>query len=351
MKLTSAPELKPFVTFVPNKIEPIHNWYYYKEGYSKKLVEAFLKEFDVKKGEIVLDPFCGVGTTPLACRQNNINSIGFDVSPLTVFVSDVKTRHYNLDDLEKYVRQALKWKFVKPKQIPQQKWLKKMFSPYVLEDIVFYKKKIFEIKDEKIRNFLMLGLIDAAMKCSYAYKDGAFVRVVKKGLPPLKKIFSYKIRKMLRDVREFNPESEPQIDIADCRVLPLKDKSVDYIISSPPYLNKIEYTKIYKTEYELFFHLPESNIRSFIGETEDAYFEDMRKCLKEMRRVCRKKAAIVIGGGCFPDHVVEVDVRLAEIAEEVGWKVEDIFVARNSWCTKKGNVKVGQIRESVIVLS
>ena len=156
---------------------------------------------------------------------------------------------------------------------------------------------------------------------------------------------------MLRDVREFNSELEPEIDIADCRKLPLKDKSVDYIITSPPYLNKIEYTKIYKTEYELFFNLPESKMIAFVEEGEDAYFEDIRKCLEEMKRVCKKKAAIVIGGGCFPDHVVEVDVKLAKIAEEVGWKVEDIFVARNSWCTKSRTVKIDKVRESVIVLS
>ncbi len=349
--MKKSPELKKLVTFIPNKKESIHNWYYYKEGFSKQFVELFLKQFDIQKDETVLDPFCGVGTTNLTCKQHGVNSVGFDVSPLCIFVSDVKTRHYNLEELEGYVRKALKWKFERPKKIPQQKWLKKMFSPYVLEDIVFYRKKIMEIKDEKIRNFLMLGLIDAAMKSSYAYKDGAFVRVVKRGLPPLKKVFHYKIRKMLRDVREFNPDVEPKVEIADCRDLPLKDKAVDYIITSPPYLNKIEYTKIYKTEYELFFQLPETKIRSFISETEDAYFEDMEKCLKEMRRVCRKRAAIVIGGGCFPDRVVEVDKKIAELAEQIGWKLENILVARTSWCTRARTIKVGQVRESILIFS
>ena len=88
---------------------------------------------DVQKNEIVLDPFTGVGTPPLTCKQNGIKAIGFDVSPLTAFVADVKTRHYNLDDLEKYVRVALKWKFEKPKSIPREKWLKKVIDLLKLE--------------------------------------------------------------------------------------------------------------------------------------------------------------------------------------------------------------------------
>ena len=77
----------------------------------------------------------------------------------------------------------------------------------------------------------------------------------------------------------------------------------------------------------------------------------MKKVLEEIKRVCKLKVAVVIGGGCFPDRVVEVDRSFARLAEQVGWKVDDILVARNSWCTKSRTIKVGQVRESVIILS
>ncbi|MBU3896830.1 MAG: site-specific DNA-methyltransferase [Nanoarchaeota archaeon] len=351
MNIKEAMELKELVTFIPNKHEPIHNWYYYKEGYSKAFVELMIKKFNIQKNHVVLDPFCGIGTTNLTCKQNGIKSIGFDVSPLCTFVSRVKTTDYDLEDLEKKVKQILGLKFEKPEYLPKDEWLRRSFNRYVLEDIMFYKKNIFQIDDGKAMHFLLLGLMDSAMSCSYAYKDGALVRIQKKHVPPLGKFFKYKMKKMLKDLEKTNvPNVETKIELGDARDLAVCDDGVDFIITSPPYLNKIEYTKIYRTEYALFFQQPKTQIRSFIEEGEDAYFRDMRKCLENFKRVCKGQMAIVIGGGCFPDHVTLVDEKIGEIAEDIGLKVKEILVARNSWCTKARTVKVGQIRESVVIL-
>ncbi len=58
-----------------------------------------------------------------------------------------------------------------------------------------------------IRNFLMLALVDSAIKASWAMKDGAVVKIDKKGKPPLKKYFKYKIKRMLKDLK--NTDLEP----------------------------------------------------------------------------------------------------------------------------------------------
>ncbi|MEM5804532.1 MAG: DNA methyltransferase [Candidatus Aenigmatarchaeota archaeon] len=356
MNLVEAPELRELVTFVPNKREPIHNWYYYKEGYSKGLVDFFLSRFAVPKGALVLDPFCGVGTTLLACKQAGVRSVGFDVSPLTVLVSRVKTRDYDMEKLDAAVKDALKWRFRKPESIPNEKWLRKAFSKWALEDIIFYRKKILELADEAERDFLSLALIDSAMKGSFAYKDGALVKIMKRPVAPVGKMFKYKIRRMLADLRK-NPMPDVQADVVmgDARRLDLADGSIDYVITSPPYLNKIEYTSIYRTEFSLFFDMPETKLRSYVGEGDDperAYFEDMAEVLGELFRVCRPGArlAVVIGGGCFPDRAVEVDSRLAELAEKSGFSVSDVLIARRSWCTRQKTVKVGLVRESAIVM-
>ncbi len=368
-KLVETPQLKYLVTFVPNKNEPIHNWYWFKEGFSKQLVDIFLENFEIKKDNIILDPFIGVGTTCLACKQREIPSIGFDCSPLCVFVSKVKTADYNLTSLDKLVNSALKWKFQRPKEIVEQKYLRKIFSRYALEDIIFYKNKIAEVEDEQIRNFLLLALIDSATKASWAVKDGAFVRITKKATLPVGKLFKWKIRRMLRDLKVANlGPIETSVEIGDARKIALDNESVSAVISSPPYLNKIEYTKIYKMELSLFFNLPESQMRSYIGATKEsniemegfvelppaaqAYFSDMSLVLKELYRVCKlnSKLALVIGGGCFPQRVVESDIITASLARQIGFKVKKILVARKSWCTRARTIKVGQMRESVILL-
>lgn len=364
-------ELKDLVTFVPNKFEPVHNWYYYKEGFSRGLVDFFIRKFGIEKNSIILDPFCGVGTTLLACKQAGIRATGFDTSPLTVFVSQVKTADYNLKNLTEAVRAALKWKFARPRDIPTSPWLKRAFSKYALEDIIFYKGKILGVENPVERNFLSLGLMDAALRCSYIRKDGAVVKIRRGATAPVGKIFKYKIRRMLRDLREQKMQNtETRAEVGDARELPLENESVDFVVTSPPYLNKIEYTNIYKTEYELFFDLPATKLCSHIGdkireisdglEIEEiknlpiaqSYFSDMKKVLLELKRVCRPEAklAVVIGGGCFPDRAVLVDEILAKIAEQVGFSVREILIARNSWCTRNRTEKVGEIRESAVVM-
>ena len=76
MKVTPSPEFNKLVTFIPNKRTPIHNWYYYKEGYSRDLVQHFIEKWEINSNHKVLDPFCGVGTTLLTCKQIKIPSFG-----------------------------------------------------------------------------------------------------------------------------------------------------------------------------------------------------------------------------------------------------------------------------------
>jgi SAM-dependent methyltransferase len=364
VKFSQAPELGKLVTFLPNKKEPIHNWYLFKEGFSKQLVDIFLDKFSLSKESIVLDTFCGTGTTPLTCKQRGLKSISFDVSPFFVFVSRVKTRDYDLKELKKYISIASKWKFEKPEKTFKEKFIKKAFSKYILEDFVFYSSKIKEIDDKKIRDFLSLALIDCVMSSSYAFKDGAVVKIKKRNVPPLKKFFKYKIKKMLNDIKKTNIKPvETIIEKGDARVLKLEDDSVDCVITSPPYLNKSEYTNIFKIEETLLGISSEE--KPYIGLSDKdfdlypdflplakSYFNDMEKVLKEMYRVCNNNAklAVVIGGGCFPDRIIECDLVLAEIAERIGFNLKNILVTRDSWCTRARTIKVGKIRESVVLL-
>lgn len=364
-------ELKKLVTFVPNKKEPIHNWYHFKEGFSKELVEILLSKFELNNNCIVLDPFSGSGTTVLTCKQNGYRSVGFDVSPFFVFVSRVKTADYDLEKLKTEIAKVKDWKFEKPKKLPKERHITKVFPKYTLERLIFYKNKISQIKDDEIRDFLMLALIDSSMKSSWAVKDGAVVKIDKRGKAPLRKMFKYKIKRMVRDIERNKPENiQTRVEIGDARNVDLEDESIDAVITSPPYLNQIKYTKIYSIETSLFSDFPKTEMKSFLGERVQEnipdvgieknlptiayyYFDDMNRVLKELYRVCKNdaKIAIVIGGGCFPDRVVESDRITSELAEKIGFNVDEIVVARQSWCTRKRTIKVGKIRESVILLT
>jgi len=403
-KLVEKPDWGPLATFIPNKEEPVYNWIYYKEGFAKELVFRLAEMFSLKKGLMVgrrqedrrrqespsssmtpsvqvLDPFCGVGTTLLACKQLGLNSFGFDVHPVAVFSSKVKTRDYDTGIMRSEIKSLIKAKFIRPKKLPES-GIARFFPKHTLEDVVFFRDMIMQNHDSKVRDFLLLGLMNVAVKCSYAYKDGSVIKIRKKPVPPLRDMLRRQLFRMAKDLENLKTERcETFADFGDARSLPLESGSIDSVITSPPYLNKIEYTKVYEIEKELFLHNIQEmpSARSYIGlslskleqdssrlekaldyETvrtlpQEAlpYLMDMFQAIEEMYRVCRKGAriGIVVGNGCFPTGVVESDVILSRIAESLAFKVDKILVLNKRWCTKNRVEKVGITRESLLIWS
>jgi DNA modification methylase len=69
----------------------IHCWYNFVLGFSDKLVAAMMDRLAVEQDQLVLDPFCGTGTTLVESMKRGIVSVGIDASPFSCFVSRVKT--------------------------------------------------------------------------------------------------------------------------------------------------------------------------------------------------------------------------------------------------------------------
>ncbi len=69
----------------------VHDWYRIVLGFTDHLVADLLNEFDVKPGGMVLDPFCGTGTTLIECMKRQVRSVGIDANPSSVFAARVKT--------------------------------------------------------------------------------------------------------------------------------------------------------------------------------------------------------------------------------------------------------------------
>ncbi|NLE06487.1 MAG: site-specific DNA-methyltransferase, partial [Crenarchaeota archaeon] len=60
-----------------------------------QLVEVLARKF-FSKGETILDPFCGSGTTLVQANELGINSIGYDISKFNVLLTSVKTTKYEI---------------------------------------------------------------------------------------------------------------------------------------------------------------------------------------------------------------------------------------------------------------
>jgi len=372
MKTEERYDLGQLVTFKPNKSLPIYNWFHFREAFSRDFVMLMLDHFDIHEDNWVLDPFGGGGTTLLAARERGINAVGVDAHPVFAFVSHVKTQNYNLESLRELKKDFFSKKFEKPDSKGINPLLKKAFSRYALEDILFFSSEIKKIKDGIMRDFLVLALIVSAMKVSYAVKDGAVLRFFKRKHPPLRKVFKATVKKFIRHLKKIELKPcEIAVKQGDARKLDfLATGSFDAVITSPPYLNKSEYVKAFDVEGALLKEvIGIDSTKACLGtdlERSDAvfpdlklppiaktYFFDMKLCLAEMYRVLRKdgKAALVVGQGVFPDRIVESDILIAKLAESVGFNMKKRSIVNQRIATRERTVKIGVALESILLLT
>ena len=86
----------------------VHRLHPYKGKFIPQLVEYFLdkhtdefkKTTFFKKGDIVLDPFCGSGTTLVQANELGIHAIGIDISAFNALISNVKIEKHDLTELK-----------------------------------------------------------------------------------------------------------------------------------------------------------------------------------------------------------------------------------------------------------
>lgn len=94
----------------------VHRLHPYKGKFIPQLVEYFLddhiddykKEVYFRKGDIVLDPFCGSGTTLVQANELGIHAIGVDVSEFNAFISNAKIGKYDLQRIKRESDRILK---------------------------------------------------------------------------------------------------------------------------------------------------------------------------------------------------------------------------------------------------
>jgi SAM-dependent methyltransferase len=401
-RIVPRPDLRWLASFAGNRGEPVHRWFPYKEGFSRGLVEHLLDRFRLQAGATVLDPFCGVGTTPLVARLRGLQGLGLDLLPLAVFVARVKlrTRHdLSLRRLRSAVEELALATGAQPRsRFADIPLVRKAFDPGTARSILQLRDHIQAVADGRVRDFLTLALLATLEDLSQTRKDGLCVRMHRRDhLPGVRDAVRERARAMLADLEALRVPRKAlgrgRVRRADARALPLADSSVDAVITSPPYLNRYDYARIYSLELALEFlesfeelrdlrhrllrgHIEARPARSRLacrGTVQEvlaalegrrlnnaniprmihAYFEDMHRVVGELARTCRTGARVglLVGNVCFGGEVIPVDLVLGEMAEEAGFQVESIEVTRNKGNASQQMGRYGRlpVRESVSV--
>ena len=286
------------------------HWIYpYKGKFHPQMIRALLNIIGLDKGDTVLDPFIGSGTTAVEAQLLGINCVGVDISPLCVLQSRVKTESIQV------LPEILEWK---------DEILKKVGVNLFNLDSNALNKVIDSIPNEKVRNFYLMAKLVAVSDNKRRKRD--FTNSFKKNLD--KMIFS--VKDYIDIVKELNLTlGKVDIRVGDTRNLPLKDNSIDGIVTSPPYSIALDYVSNDAHALETLGYDLKELREEFIGvrgkgqRRIDLYNEDMKRSLEEMYRVLKpgKYAVIVIGNATYQGKEIKTVEFIIDYAEKIGFKL------------------------------
>jgi DNA modification methylase len=152
---------------------PVQRWFPYREGYSIKLVNAFIKELKIKGN--TFDPFSGSGTTLLASRMADLNSFGIDVNPISALVAKAENEQYTSEDIIQIEEELKKVKSIEEsKEIFQTPFdlADRVFNREILQAILQFRQHIKAIRHEKTKAALFVAWLSIIEDVSNIKKEG-----------------------------------------------------------------------------------------------------------------------------------------------------------------------------------
>ena len=410
----------------------VHDWYRFVQSFPPHLVRSYIERFEVDGSQVVLDPFCGSGTTLVECKKIGIGSVGMDSHPMAYFASSVKVDwSVGSDDVLAYANQVAESFNSETHDTEQNEvscnsdtpqspdsitgllgveesklLIKNSISPGPVRKVLALLNKIDEHGDTKLRHLGRLALAGALVNGVSNLKFGPEVGVgrIKTDAPVLED-WGQRIQSMADDLRFVSGRSGIPARIIgfDARNMDrgLAPKSVDAVITSPPYPNEKDYTRTTRLESVILGlitsrrelrqvkqALLRSNTRGVykndaddqlvtdfqsIGDIADAierrridlgktsgferlyarvtqlYFGGMLKHLSSLRTVLRPGAqlAYVVGDqASFLRVMIHTGQILADLAESLGYRVTGIDLFRTRFSTVTGQ----HLREEVVLM-
>lgn len=327
-----------------------------------------------KKQLRILDPMLGSGTTAVVARLRGHEAIGFDTDPLALLIAKSWVANVNPDHLRlvatsvlaeaKKKHQVLKIGKAYPRGADSETkaFIRFWFDSTNRRQLAALATSISKIKNSVDRTLLWCAfsrlIITKKIGVSLAM-DVSHSRPHKKyAVAPVKAFdqFLRSVETILKNSPFASEHDGPTARVrkGDARKLPLENRSIDLVITSPPYLNAIDYLRGHKLSLVWMGHLiPE--IRALRSENVGAecsidtdlpdhlaralkrmgnttrlperiqamlrqYLFDMDKVFSEIKRVLRKngEAVVVIGDSTIKGIFVRNSRALVSIAKKNG---------------------------------
>jgi hypothetical protein len=333
-----------------------------------------------KKGSLrVLDPMVGSGTVLAVARSKGHKAIGVDIDPLAVLISKVWTTAIDREEVRDRAAAVLDRANLQVRSLTGEaayppdadketrEFIKYWFDGYARRQLAALALAIGRVRSEVTRNALWCGfsrLIIAKQAGASRALDLAHSRPHRvfdyAPIKPFDKFTAAVDRVVENCIDQSESFRGPAAHIAegDARLLPLHDASIDLVLTSPPYLNAIDYLRCSKFSLVWMGHQvgelrdlrsasvgaeiatgaddPDSEVRGILSRLKlgsafpnrqrgvlTRYIQDMRTSVSEVARVLVRggRAVYVVGENTMRGTFIKNSKVVVAVAEAAGLKL------------------------------
>jgi DNA modification methylase len=330
------------------------------------------------EGDLILDPFAGSGTTNLEALLHNRDSAAIDVDPLALKINKAKNNTYDLKRLRNEKNKLIKRissRDPSSAELMQFKRRDHWFKKEVSEKMSMIREEIEKVDDDGIRRLFMLTMSAIVRDVSNA-DPGSHKPCVRKGMDrDIPEVVSKFTKELEGNVKSAvntskklrNVDSTHTIVGENAQKIKMQENSVDMSVTSPPYINAVDYARTHKLEYywlgiadgsvndlkkkftgteKVYADTYKSVNKTGISELDSIiesifeedkkrsaivwkYFEEMRDHFSEMNRVLKEEGiyAMVVGNNNIRGHNIHNWKYLQEIAEDEGFELQNKFTS------------------------
>ncbi len=351
-----------FWTARQRQMHPVHYSVSYRASFKPELPDFFMQRY-LQERSVVLDPFGGRGTTALQANLNGHTAVHNDISPVSVFISSSRKTipsleriAARLDSLDLY-RLGRTWTSEE----------KERFSPFFHEktfrELMGLRNVWMDNREDDELNYIML----TALTRLHGHSDGFFSAYSfpqisispeaqrrnneKRGqLPSYRNVAERIWKKARRDLSRPIPEAfyaasrNNRYLLGDARRLKgVRANSIDLIVTSPPFLDKVDYAR--DNWMRAWFIGVEEEVRSLsmaVFSDPAEWLAFMKSAILEMGRVLRPggRAVIEVGEVEYGSRTLYLEQLLASLfplkLRGGELRVEELFLHTQSF-TKLAN--------------
>jgi DNA modification methylase len=341
-----------------------HKFHSYPARFIPQIPKTFIKLF-TKEKDIVVDPMCGCGTANVEAFLNNRNSIGNDFNPLACIIAKVKTRiisperikilYKKIAELRRLVSSDHR-RYEYQKKLPRRN-ISNLFNREMINELCMIKDGLDELKSKE--DIYELGLV-ALSSTIWSFIEN------ENGIDIFDSFYR-KVNMMINIINELRIQLKeiPSVEIikGDARKLNIDSNLADLIVTSPPYVNALDYYRVHMYNM-LWLGMDNGNFKKHeIGGHShfimnrfrllSEYLGDMLRSMIEMNRILKKNAlcVIVVGNSSLEYELIESHKFFKSFSHLIGFQHIKTYY-RNIDVTKKyTSTDIGKIdNEHIVVL-